>query len=55
MKIGLYTNSSEMIGPNGLKFSGFYGSHPGLVIRWFGKSQSKTLPVGLFIFKICYL
>ena len=44
MKIGLLSNSSETIGPKGVKFSGFDGGHLGVVIRKFGEDQSKTLP-----------
>ena len=46
----LLGNYSQAIGPKGLNLSGFDGSHPGVVIRKFGKDQSKTLPVGLFFF-----
>ena len=37
-----------IVGPKGLKFSGFDGGHPVVVIRKFGGDQSKTLPVELF-------
>ena len=37
-----------MMGPKGLKFSGFDGGHLGVIIRKLGEDQSKTLPVGLF-------
>ena len=46
--VGLFANSSRMIGPKGLKFLGFDGSHPGVVIRKFGEEQSRILHVGLF-------
>ena len=36
--------------PKGLQFSGFDGGSPGVIIRKFNKNQSKTLPVGLYIF-----
>ena len=40
----LFDNSSQMIGPKGLKFSGF----DGVVITRFGEDCSETLPVNLF-------
>ena len=44
-----------MIGPEGLKYTGFNEGHPGVVIRKFGEEQSKTLPVGLFSPKMSWL
>ena len=37
-----------MIGPSELKFLGFDGGHPRVVIRKFGEDWSKILPVGLY-------
>ena len=52
MKIRLFDNSSQMIGPKiRLKFEGFDGGYPGVVIRKLGEDWSKTLPVGLFFSK----
>ena len=48
VKIGLFANSSQIIVPKGLKFSGFDGGHHGVVTRKFGEDQIKTLPLGLF-------
>ena len=39
-----------MIGPKELKFSGFDGCHPGIVLRKFSEDGSKTLPMGLYFF-----
>ena len=51
MKIGLFTNSSQVIGSKRLKFQGLMGSHwDGVVMRKFGEDQSKTMPMGLFFF-----
>ena len=43
----LFGNSSQTIGPKGLKFSGFDGGQPGVFIRTFGEDRSKTLTVEL--------
>ena len=43
MKFGLFKNSSQPIGPKGLKLSGF----DGVVIRKFGEDRSKALPLVL--------
>ena len=40
-----------MIGPKGLKYTGFIGGYAGVVIRKLDEDQSKTLPVGLFFSK----
>ena len=48
VKNGLLANSSQMIGPKGLKISAFDGDYPGVVARKFGEDRSKTLPVELF-------
>ena len=34
--------------PKVLKFSGFNGGHPGVVLGKFGEDQNKTLLMGLF-------
>ena len=52
MKIGLFNNFSQTIGPKGINFLSFDGGLPGVVITKFGEDQSKTLPVGLFLPKI---
>ena len=44
VKIGLFTNSFQKIGPKGLKYTGFNESHLGMVIRKFGEDPSITLP-----------
>ena len=44
-----------MIETKGLKFSGFDGDHPGMVMRYFGEDRSKTLPVELFSPEISWL
>ena len=48
MKIGLFDNSLQTIGPKALKSSGFDG---GVVIRKFGEEWSKILPMQLFFSK----
>ena len=47
MKIGLFDDSSQTIGPKGLKFSGFDKGYPGVIIKKFGEDMSKTMPVGV--------
>ena len=42
MKVDLFANYSQMIGPKEFKFSGFDGDHPGVVIRKFGEVRIKS-------------
>ena len=48
MKMSSFNNSSQMIGPEGLKLSGFGGGHCGVVRRKFSEDRNKTLPVGIY-------
>ena len=40
MKVNLFDNSSQMIGPKGPKFSGLDRDHPGLGLRKFSDDWS---------------
>ena len=51
VKKGLLTNSSQMIGPKTLNFSGIDGDHPEVDIRKFSEERRRTLPVDLLFQK----
>ena len=48
-------NYSQIIGPKGLKFSGFDGGHPGGIIKKFGEDQIIPYLWGYFPPKISWL
>ena len=54
MKIGLFSNSSQVIGSGGLKLSRFDAGHPEVVMRKFGKDL-KLCPLGYFFPKFSWL
>ena len=49
MKISLFANSSQTIGPKELKYAWFNGGQPGMVMRnFFGEEKSKILTMAVF-------